>query len=94
MQWLPRWKTNGWRTSVKQPVKNADLWRRLDEVRFRAKGTPVTQRTSVPTSSPCRRAEVTQAPGSIFGSGIQHARGSGQNRRSRLVSGLTNCSRR
>ncbi|WP_301328942.1 ribonuclease HI [Goodfellowiella coeruleoviolacea] len=28
--WLPRWKANGWRTSGKQPVKNADLWRRLD----------------------------------------------------------------
>lgn len=29
--WLPRWKTNGWRTSAKQPVKNADLWQRLDD---------------------------------------------------------------
>jgi ribonuclease HI len=28
--WLPRWKDNGWLTSAKQPVKNADLWRRLD----------------------------------------------------------------
>ena len=24
-------KTNGWRTAAKKPVKNADLWRRLDE---------------------------------------------------------------
>jgi ribonuclease HI len=31
MQWLPKWKSNGWQTSAKQPVKNADLWRRLDE---------------------------------------------------------------
>jgi ribonuclease HI len=29
--WLPRWKGNGWRTSNREPVKNADLWRRLDE---------------------------------------------------------------
>ena len=29
-QWLPRWKTNGWRTSAKEPVKNADLWQLLD----------------------------------------------------------------
>jgi ribonuclease HI len=29
-QWMPRWKRNGWRTSTKEPVKNADLWRRLD----------------------------------------------------------------
>ncbi len=30
ISWMPRWKRNGWRTSDKQPVKNADLWRRLD----------------------------------------------------------------
>jgi ribonuclease HI len=29
-QWLPRWKANGWRTAQKQPVKNQDLWQRLD----------------------------------------------------------------
>ncbi len=29
-QWLTGWKRNGWRTSAKQPVKNADLWQRLD----------------------------------------------------------------
>jgi ribonuclease HI len=29
-KWLPRWKRNGWMTAAKQPVKNADLWRRLD----------------------------------------------------------------
>jgi ribonuclease HI len=28
--WLPTWKRNGWRTASKQPVKNEDLWRRLD----------------------------------------------------------------
>jgi ribonuclease HI len=28
--WLPGWKRNGWKTASKQPVKNADLWRRLD----------------------------------------------------------------
>jgi ribonuclease HI len=30
--WLPRWKRNGWRTAQKQPVKNQDLWQRLDAV--------------------------------------------------------------
>jgi ribonuclease HI len=30
--WVPKWKTNGWMTSAKKPVKNADLWRELDEV--------------------------------------------------------------
>ncbi len=28
--WMPRWKANGWRTADKRPVKNADLWPRLD----------------------------------------------------------------
>ncbi|HVV10280.1 MAG TPA: ribonuclease HI [Amycolatopsis sp.] len=30
LSWMPRWKRNGWRTAAKEPVKNADLWRRLD----------------------------------------------------------------
>ena len=25
-EWIANWKRNGWRTSAKQPVKNADLW--------------------------------------------------------------------
>jgi len=29
-KWIPRWKSNGWLTTDKQPVKNADLWQRLD----------------------------------------------------------------
>jgi ribonuclease HI len=29
--WLHSWKRNGWRTMAKKPVKNEDLWRRLDE---------------------------------------------------------------
>jgi ribonuclease HI len=28
--WLDRWKHNGWRTADRKPVKNEDLWRRLD----------------------------------------------------------------
>ena len=30
-EWLARWKRNGWRTAGRKPVKNEDLWRRLDE---------------------------------------------------------------
>jgi ribonuclease HI len=30
-KWMPRWKANGWQTSARQPVKNVDLWQRLDE---------------------------------------------------------------
>ncbi len=30
-RWIHRWKQNGWRTAAKKPVKNADLWRRLED---------------------------------------------------------------
>jgi ribonuclease HI len=30
-KWIKGWKKNGWRTAAKKPVKNDDLWRRLDE---------------------------------------------------------------
>ncbi len=29
-EWLPNWKKRGWKTASRKPVKNADLWRRLD----------------------------------------------------------------
>jgi ribonuclease HI len=29
-EWLPGWKARGWRTADKKPVKNQDLWQRLD----------------------------------------------------------------
>jgi ribonuclease HI len=30
--WIREWKRRGWRTADKKPVKNEDLWRRLDEL--------------------------------------------------------------
>ena len=30
-QWIHNWKRNGWRTATRKPVKNADLWQRLDD---------------------------------------------------------------
>lgn len=30
-EWLPNWKRRGWKTAAKEPVKNADLWQKLDE---------------------------------------------------------------
>ncbi len=30
-EWLPNWKANNWRTKSRKPVKNQDLWQRLDE---------------------------------------------------------------
>lgn len=31
-KWMANWKKRGWKTAAKKPVKNEDLWRRLDEV--------------------------------------------------------------
>jgi ribonuclease HI len=33
--WIHGWKRNGWRTAGKDPVKNADLWQRLDAAQAR-----------------------------------------------------------
>ncbi len=29
-EWMPNWKKRGWKTAAKKPVKNVDLWQRLD----------------------------------------------------------------
>jgi len=29
-EWLARWKSNGWKTAAKKPVKNIDLWQQLE----------------------------------------------------------------
>lgn len=29
-EWMPNWKARGWKTADRKPVKNVDLWRRLD----------------------------------------------------------------
>ena len=34
-EWLRSWKRDNWRTATKKPVKNEDLWRRLDEAAAR-----------------------------------------------------------
>jgi ribonuclease HI len=34
-EWLPAWKSRGWRTADRQPVKNQDLWQQLDELAAR-----------------------------------------------------------
>jgi len=30
-KWIDGWKARGWKTAAKKPVKNVDLWQRLDE---------------------------------------------------------------
>jgi ribonuclease HI len=34
-EWIHGWKKRGWKTADKKPVKNEDLWRRLDQARLR-----------------------------------------------------------
>jgi ribonuclease HI len=34
-QWINNWRVHGWRTADRKPVKNEDLWRRLDAARAR-----------------------------------------------------------
>lgn len=34
-EWIHAWKKRGWRTADRQPVKNAELWRELDELASR-----------------------------------------------------------
>lgn len=34
-KWIHGWKRNGWKTAAKKPVKNEDLWRRLDDATSR-----------------------------------------------------------
>jgi ribonuclease HI len=34
-KWIHTWKKNGWRTAERKPVKNAELWRELDELAAR-----------------------------------------------------------
>ena len=32
-KWIANWKNKGWKTSNKKPVKNKDLWKKLDDLR-------------------------------------------------------------
>lgn len=34
-EWMDGWKAKGWRTADKKPVKNVELWQRLDELKAR-----------------------------------------------------------
>ena len=68
-QWIGDWKRNGWRTADKKPVKNVDLWQRLDAAVGAPQGAlalgarPCRSRvsTSAPTSSRAKRSR-TSAP--------------------------------
>jgi ribonuclease HI len=70
-EWLPGWKRNGWLTKEKKPVKNVDLWTRLDEAArkhdvqwFWVKGHAGHPENERADQLACRGAEEAAATGS------------------------------
>ncbi len=70
--WLPKWKSNGWRTADKKPVKNADLWQRLEAAASRHKvqwlwvkghaGDPGNERADALANQGMREAVAAASP--------------------------------
>lgn len=68
--WMAGWKRNGWKTSAKEPVKNEDLWRALDEARARHQvdwrwvkghaGDPMNERADALARRGCEEARGAQ----------------------------------
>ena len=61
-RWVHNWQRNGWRTSDKKPVKNAELWQELIEAAARtgsngtgSRATAATRRTTGSMRSPAPR---------------------------------------
>jgi ribonuclease HI len=68
-EWVKNWKARGWKTADRKPVKNQDLWERLDalaaghKIEWRwVKGTRACRAMSASTASPTRPS--TQCAGS------------------------------
>lgn len=60
-QWIHNWKKRGWKTADKKPVKNVDLWKRLDaalgqhKIKWEwGKATRDTRKTNAVTNLPVR----------------------------------------
>ncbi len=77
--WIKTWKRNGWRTAEKKPVKNADLWQRLDTalhhhevhwhwVRGHA-GHDMNERADELAREGLKEARKAEQPGSRVGKG-------------------------
>jgi len=72
-EWLPQWKARGWKTAAKKPVKNADLWRRLEAAMAPHKvrwhwvkghaGHPENERADALAREAIRRLKEGGAPG-------------------------------
>ena len=64
-EWMPKWKRNNWRRGRKgsDPVKNADLWKKLDELlgKHRVKYTWVAGHSGHPENERCDQLAVEAA---------------------------------
>ena len=71
-RWIHKWRQNGWRTSDKKPVKNADLWQRLETAASRHKvqwlwvkghaGDPGNERADALANQGMREAVAAGSP--------------------------------
>ena len=72
-RWVATWKRNGWRTADRKPVKNADLWQRLERALAPHRvewhwvcghaGHPENERADALARAAARAAQATPAPG-------------------------------
>ena len=62
--WIHGWKKNGWRTADKKPVKNVDLWQRLDAALAPSQGAlALGERPRRPRHERARRPACARRPG-------------------------------
>jgi ribonuclease HI len=71
LEWIAGWKARGWRTADKSPVKNEELWRRLDAARERHEvkwhwvkghaGDPLNERADELANLGCAEASRVRA---------------------------------
>jgi ribonuclease HI len=73
--WIHGWKRNGWKTSTKEPVKNADLWQQLDAQASRHRiewrwlkghaGHPLNERCDVRANAEMAALRKTMSPAQL-----------------------------
>lgn len=70
-EWLDGWKQRGWKNSRREPVKNDDLWKRLDALRSRHRLTVswVRGHEDHPENNRCDRMAVKEIERHVAGNG-------------------------
>lgn len=64
MEWLEQWKKRGWKTAAKKPVKNVELWQRLEQAvgRHEVKWQWVKGHSGVPGNERADELATTAIP--------------------------------